>query len=108
MKWEDLLENTEALVTQIETIPQVQAASPVLWASGILIAHDESVGVRVNGIDPLAEMSAPFQEGIVAGGYLSPDDRSGILVGARLAESLELKVGEQVNLLVNTSDGAIG
>jgi ABC-type lipoprotein release transport system permease subunit len=105
MQWDDLLENPEELTTQIESIPQVQVASPILWASGILIVSDESVGVRVNGIDPLARTSAPFQEGIVAGHFLAQDDRGGILIGRRLAESLDLSVNDQINLLVNTSDG---
>jgi ABC-type lipoprotein release transport system permease subunit len=105
MKWEDLLENAVELAAQVETIPEVRAASPILWASGILVTGDESVGVRLNGIDPLSETSAPFQENIVAGNYLSPDDRGGILIGQRLADSLGLNAGDQVSLLVNTSDG---
>jgi len=105
MKWEDLLENAAELAAQVETIPQVRAASPILWAGGILVAGEESVGVRINGIDPLSQTSAPFQENVVAGNYLAPDDRGGILIGRRLANSLGLNPGDQVSLLVNTSDG---
>ncbi|MBN1149063.1 MAG: ABC transporter permease [Anaerolineales bacterium] len=105
LEWEDLLEDAAGLAAQVEAIPQVRAASPILWASGILTAGEDSVGVRVNGIDPLSETSAPFQEGIVAGDFLAGDDRSGILIGQRLADSFGLKVGDQVSLLVNTSDG---
>jgi ABC-type lipoprotein release transport system permease subunit len=105
LKWEHLLADADELAAQVETIPQVRAAAPILWAGGILVAGDDSVGVRVNGIDPLSETSAPFQENIVAGSYLSPDDRGGILVGQRLADSFGLKVGDQVSLLMNTSDG---
>jgi ABC-type lipoprotein release transport system permease subunit len=105
MEWEDLLDNAAELAAQVEAIPEVQAASPLLWAGGILTTGDESIGVRVNGIDPLSETSAPFQENIVAGDYLAPDDRAGILIGQRLADSLGLNAGDQVGLLVNTSDG---
>jgi ABC-type lipoprotein release transport system permease subunit len=105
MKWEDLLDNAAELAAQVEAIPEVRAASPILWAGGILTTGDESIGVRVNGIDPLSETSAPFQESIVAGGYLAADDRGGILIGQRLADSLGLNAGDQVGLLVNTSDG---
>jgi ABC-type lipoprotein release transport system permease subunit len=105
MKWEDLLENPAELGARIETLPQVQSASPILWASGILIAPDESVGIRINGIEPLADASAPIQESIVTGQYITADDRGGILMGERLAEVLELNVGDQINLMVNTSDG---
>jgi ABC-type lipoprotein release transport system permease subunit len=104
LKWEDLLDDPQGLVVQAQDLPEVQAATPVLWASGILATGDESVGVRVFGIDPLAEMSAPFREGLVAGAFLVPDDRSGVLIGRRLAESLGVSAGDNIKLLVNTSD----
>lgn len=105
MEWEDLLDNAEERAVQIQALPGVRVATPMLWASGILGTSDETVGVRVVGIDPLSEASAPFQQGIVEGQFLTPDDRGGVLIGRRLAKSLELNVGDQVSLLVNTSDG---
>jgi ABC-type lipoprotein release transport system permease subunit len=69
-----------------------------------LATGEESIGVRVFGIDPLSETNAPFQEGVVAGQFLTPDDRAGIFVGERLAESLGVAAGDDVRLLVNTSD----
>jgi len=104
LKWEDLLDDPQALVAQAQALPDVRAATPVVWASGILASGEESVGVRVFGIDPLAEMSTPFQEGLVAGQFLAPDDRSGVLISRRLAESLGVSAGDDVSLLVNTSD----
>jgi ABC-type lipoprotein release transport system permease subunit len=104
LKWEDLLDDPHGLAAQAQTIAGVRAATPVLWASGILATSEESVGVQVFGIDPLSETSAPFREGIVAGQFLSSDDRSGILIGERLARSLGVTAGDDVSLLVNTSD----
>ena len=104
LEWEDLLDAPQELVTQIEAIPGVQTAAPLLWANGIVTLRDESVGVRVFGIDPLSDASAPFKEGIIAGEFLGADDRSGILIGHRLAKSMGLEVGDQVNLLVTTAD----
>ena len=60
-------------------LPTVRAAAPVLWASGILNTAEESVGTRVFGVDSSSEMVAPFREGLVAGAFLAPDDRSGVL-----------------------------
>jgi ABC-type lipoprotein release transport system permease subunit len=102
LKWEDLLENPQALVAQAQTLTEVRAAAPVLWASGIVGTVEESVGVRVYGIDPLAETAAIFREDLV-GEFLTPDDRSGVLISQRLANNLELAVGDDVSLLVNTS-----
>jgi ABC-type lipoprotein release transport system permease subunit len=102
LKWEDLLEDPQRLVAQAQTLAEVQAAAPVLWASGILATVEDSVGVRVYGIDPFAETAATFREDLV-GEFLAPDDRSGVLISQRLANNLELAVGDDVSLLVNTS-----
>jgi len=103
LKWEDLLEEPQGLAAQAQSLAEVRAAAPVLWASGILNTVEESVGVRVFGIDPLSEIEAPFREGLVAGEFLVPDDRSGVLISRRLANNLGLAVGDDVSLLINTS-----
>ena len=104
LKWEDLVENPQEQAARAQALPQVRVATPVLWASGILATREESVGVRVFGIDPLSETTVPFREGLVAGQFLAPDDRTGILIGKRLADSLGLTAGHDVSLLVNTSE----
>ncbi|MCP4543924.1 MAG: ABC transporter permease, partial [Chloroflexi bacterium] len=80
LKWEDLLQEPQAVAAQAKALPNVRDAAPVLWGSGILNTADESVGLRVYGVEPLADTMAPFREGLVAGAWLAPDDRSGVLV----------------------------
>ena len=104
LKWEDLLNDAAGLAARAQALPGVKAATPILWASGILGSRDETTGVRVFGIDPQSTAYAPIKESIVAGSFLMPDDRSGILIGAKLAKSLGLSEGSQVSLLVNTSN----
>ena len=106
LAWEDLLDNPEELAAQVRGLDGVEAASPVLWGSGIVSTREESVGVRVFGIDPLSDVHARIRDGLAAGEYLQPDDRSGVLLGQRLAESLGVAVGDQISLLVNTADEA--
>ena len=102
LKWEDLLEDPQVLVSQAMSLPQVQGAAPVLWAGGILSTVEDAVGVRVYGIDPHAETSATFREDLF-GDFLKSDDRSGILIGKRLANNLDATVGDDISLLINTS-----
>ncbi len=102
LKWEDLLEDPQGLVSRAMSLPEVQAAAPVLWAGGILTTVEDSAGVRVYGIDPHAETAATFREDLV-GDFLAPDDRNGILISQRLANNLKLAVGDDVSLLINTS-----
>lgn len=104
--WADLLDNQEELVAQAEAQPEVQVATPVLWATGILETADDSAGLRIFGIDPMSSFYAPFQSGMAAGSYLTPDDRNGILIGQRLADNLALRVDDNVSLTVINADGA--
>jgi ABC-type lipoprotein release transport system permease subunit len=104
LEWEDLLDDPQGLTAQVQALGEARTATPMLWATGILGTRQESVGVQVVGIDPLSEAQAPFREGLTAGQFLDPDDRDGILIGQRLADSLGLTVGDQVSLLVSTAD----
>ena len=104
--WEYLIENPEQAATQIEALDQVQAATPRLMASGIVFAAGESIGVQIMGIDPNSKANDPYRN-LVAGEFITADDREGIVIGAPLAESLNLKVGDPLNLLINTSEGDV-
>jgi len=104
LQWEDLLGDPVAKAAEIRRIAGVQAATPVLWASGIVNARSESVGVRVSGIDPGAPVYERLRAGIVAGRPVGADDRSGIMMGQELASSLGLAVDDRVSLVVSTAN----
>jgi ABC-type lipoprotein release transport system permease subunit len=107
LAWEDLIEDPNQVIEQLETLPQVVAATPRLIASGILSLGDQSKGMQVVGMDPVAEPNQVFAKGVIAGDFLTADDREGILIGKPLADKFGLNVGDQVNLLVNTSNGDV-
>jgi ABC-type lipoprotein release transport system permease subunit len=107
LKWEDLIENPQILADKIAALQPVVAATPRLFASGIVSTGDNTVGVRIFGIDPPSEANNPYRDGMVSGDFLTADDRQGILVGQTLADKLGLKSGNTVNLLVNTSNGNV-
>lgn len=103
--WEDLLTEPEALTQQADALPQVRTATPVLWITGILNTADDTVGLRIFGIRPDSDFYAPIQDAMVSGAYLAGDDRDGILMGRKLADSLGLDVGRRVSLTVVDGDG---
>jgi ABC-type lipoprotein release transport system permease subunit len=105
LKWENLLANANDLAAKAAALPEVAAAAPVLWATGILDTADESANLRVYGIEPDSALYAPIRDGLVAGDYLQGDDRSGIMIGKRLADSLGVTAGQKVNLTVVNADG---
>ena len=107
LAWKDLIEDPASLAGQVASLEPVEAATPRLFASGIVNSGEESVGVRIVGIDPQSEANDPYRDGMLSGEFLNEDDRQGILIGLPLAEKLSLKVGNSLVLLVNTSNGDI-
>lgn len=105
LQWQDLLGNGEELAAKARSLPQVASAAPVLWAVGILNTPDDTTNLQVYGIDVTSDFYAPVRDGLVAGEFLAADDRSGILLGRRLAESMGLQPGSKVNLTVLDADG---
>ena len=107
LAWEDLIDNPAQVTDQLKALPPVLDATPRLLASGILSLGDNSRGVQVIGMDPAAEANQIFRQGVIAGEFLTDDDREGILIGKPLAEKFGLNAGDQVNLLINTSNGDV-
>jgi ABC-type lipoprotein release transport system permease subunit len=107
LKWEDLIADPDQVVEKIKSVPQVTVATPRLNASAILTVSDESKGVQILGIEPDSAANQPFRDGMLAGEFIKADDREGILIGNTLADKLNLKVNDKVNLLVTTSNGDV-
>lgn len=107
LDWQDLVENPEQIAAQIAALEPVKVATPRLFVSGIVASGEQSAGVRIFGVDPASEANAPYRDGLVAGAYIAPDDREGVLMGQTLADKLGLKTGDGFNLLVNTADGDV-
>lgn len=63
---------------------------------GLLVSPSNSVGAGVQGIDPEAEAAVgELDDKLVDGAWLDDDDR-GIVIGERMAESLEVEVGDKL------------
>lgn len=103
--WRDLLDNPDELAAQAKTLPQVKAASPILWAGGVLGTASESTSVRVSGIDTTSAVFDPVREGLREGEFLSENGRREILIGQRLANELSVGVGDRISLTVGNPDG---
>jgi putative ABC transport system permease protein len=107
LKWEDLIASPEQVAEQVKSLPQVTVATPRLIASTILTVGNESKSAQILGIDPESPANQPFRDGMIAGEFIKADDREGILIGNVLADKLQVKVNDKVNLLVTTSNGDV-
>ncbi|MCA9980877.1 MAG: ABC transporter permease [Anaerolineales bacterium] len=102
---DDLLADSEDLLAQLQARPEVESATAVLWASGILHTNQESTGLKIVGIDPSADFHRHLADGLQAGEFLSTDDRRGILISKRLGDSMNVRVGDRISLAVGTGEG---
>ncbi|MBN2548932.1 MAG: ABC transporter permease [Anaerolineales bacterium] len=107
LAWEDLVESPAQLAAQISALPPVKAATPRLYASGIVTQGSRSLGVRIVGVDPASPANEPYRAGMVSGEFIQADDREGILIGQALADKLKVQTGDLLTLLVNTSNGDV-
>lgn len=107
LKWEDLIENPDQVAARVASLAPVKVSTPRLYASGFVSTVDESSGVRIFGIDPQSAANDPYRDGMVSGSFLTADDREGLLIGQTLADKLGLKIGDQISLSVNTSNGDV-
>jgi ABC-type lipoprotein release transport system permease subunit len=105
LAWQDLLEEPAALAARLAALPGVQSASPLNWAAGVLNTGKESASLQVEGIEPDAAFYDPIRSSVVSGSWLEPDDRAGVLIGARLADSIGVRAGDRVSLAVIDSEG---
>ena len=105
LQWQDLVDQPAAIVAQAAAMPEVAAAAPVLWADTVLNTSRESVGLQLFGIDVASSLYDHIRPLLAAGDFLAANDRSGVLMGKRLADSLELQLGATVSLATIDANG---
>lgn len=86
---------------------QVQASMSRLSASGILSTGRREFPVMVEAVEPAKEAALGVSLNYLQGRALMDEDRFGVSLGAGVARTLNVKVGDEVTLLVNTPDGAL-
>lgn len=105
LQWKDLVADPETVAATAAALPAVRAAAPVLWSTAILNTRDESVGLRLVGIQTDSALYEPIRSTLVSGAFLTADDRGGVLLGRRLADDLGLAAGDNISLSVINANG---
>jgi ABC-type lipoprotein release transport system permease subunit len=96
-----------------ELARKFDGAGFVAWASrvrvpAVITSERESRGVTLLGIDPAAERSFSFVDyDAVDGRFLESVDDNGIVIGAKLAGTLETRVGKRVVIMSQDPDNEI-
>lgn len=84
------------------------AASPRLFGAALAAAGNSSAGVELRGVDVSREARVTkVHRHLSAGEWLDPEDPHGVVLGAKLAGSLHVDVGDEVVILAQAADGSM-
>ncbi len=99
----------EGIAARLRTQPGVVAVAPRIEGEALASGPEKTRGVLVVGVDPARESAiTTLARAVKAGRYLDSADPSGILLGNRVAEILQVRVGGEVTLVTQAADGSIG
>ncbi|AFN74900.1 ABC-type transport system, permease component [Melioribacter roseus P3M-2] len=104
----------EKVKSVIDRNSHVKAYSERVISFGLISSASNSSGVYINGIDPDRESKVSIMNAFIKkGNYITSkgnDDKMlrEIVIGEKLADKLNVDIGDKVVLLSNTPDGSIG
>ena len=97
------IRDTAAEVAKLRQLPRVTGVAPVVLGKGLISSTSNEAFIEIKGIEPDPERSVTgIERSLEAGsmdGLATDDGRAGILIGRELAESLDVKVGDEVRVM---------
>lgn len=98
----------ESLIQKINSFPRLVAISERVKCEALIGTSEKSRGVILTGIDPIRETNVTeLQKYIQQGEFLADDGAREILIGDRLAEKVDLKVGDKAVVMTQAMDGTL-
>jgi putative ABC transport system permease protein len=104
------IENWRQVASTVNSAPHVRGVAPRIEFYGMVSNGIKAVGFMGSAVDPDAESSLGFSSQVTGAGRNLSSKSSGdveALIGAGLAKSMNVKVGDGLTLLAMTSDGAL-
>jgi putative ABC transport system permease protein len=102
-----LIEKPELVEHVVDALPGVVARAERVTFSGVLSNGRGELPILGEGVEPDREARIGSAISLVAGHVLRDVDESGIMVGEGLAGAMKLRVGDVVNVLLSTREGAM-
>ncbi len=100
---------SEHLQNVLQKTPGVVAFAPRVSASGLIAFGKNVSGVMLTGVNPKQELkTSRLTKKIVTGNFLDSDSSANIILGEKLFEDLNLRLGEKVVVLAQGADGTMG
>ena len=102
------LENSAELVERIGKIPGVRAAFGKLNFSGMVSSGRKSTFFDGQAVDVVQQRNTlTRQEDLIVAGKPLDDALGGVILGADLADTLDIKIGDPVTIVVRTFHGGL-
>jgi putative ABC transport system permease protein len=103
------IDNWRQVAATVKTGPHVRGVAPRIEFYGMVSNGSKSSVFVGSAVDPVAERSLGFTPRLSSGSDLSTQSGGDVqaLIGAGLAKSMNVKVGDGLTLLAVTSDGAL-
>ena len=102
------IENYHAVGDTIAGVSRVESWAPRLFSAGLASLGDQTVGVRIIGIDPDQEDAATdFSSKVIKGRYLSREPNHEVMLGKGLAKLLNADIGDSTIILSQAADGSM-
>lgn len=99
---------SDDLLERIDQLEGVTGATGRLFGSALIGGEEKTTGIRMIGVEPPRETSiVPLQDKMVEGRWLSDEPAMEIVLGAKLAEELEVSLGEAVVVITQATDGSL-
>ncbi|MBE2250514.1 MAG: ABC transporter permease [Myxococcus sp.] len=100
---------SEALLAKVRAKPGVLAVEPRIAGQAMLATAHDSFSAAFVALDPARETKDTFTplSQLVAGALFEADDDQGVVLGEKLAENLNVKLGQKVVFTLTDSKGEI-
>jgi putative ABC transport system permease protein len=106
------IDNTEDVSAYLNGNGKVAGYAPRVFAPGLAYAGNQSSPVQVMGVDPILEpQTSRLKQKVTDGHYFdsSPDGDGyvGVMIGASVARTLKIGVGDELIIISQGADGSI-
>ncbi|MBY6185136.1 ABC transporter permease [Marinobacter hydrocarbonoclasticus] len=105
---QDTLAMPDALARWLDSQPDITAWSGRFIADGMVASARSTRGIRINGVIPAQEaVVTPVASHIIEGAWLDEQGRNPVVLSAKTAERLRLKVNTKVVLTFTDPEGEV-
>lgn len=100
--------NSEEIMSILDAKPEIVKYTTRTLANGLVASAAAASGVSIIGVDPSRELEVTgFHEKLVEGSYFEEPMRNPVLVGKKLADKLNLRMGSRIVLSFQDVEGEI-